>query len=65
MTILQESTFTLTSGDVVLSRISQYDNENRPYSFSNRTQAIRAAERVGGAVIKRGRPWYVKVEKKP
>ena len=52
----------LTDGTLVLGAVRLGRPEARTYA--NRTQAETAARIYGGTVIKRGRPWYVKVELK-
>ena len=53
-------TYTLRDGVTVTSKDGQW-----PTQYANRTQAYKAAEKVGGEVIQRGRPWYVRVSAQP
>lgn len=52
-------TFTLRDGTVALAKL--YKGEPSPMTFANRTQADRAAEKMGPGwiVVRRGRPWFV------
>ena len=63
----QLGTFKLNTGDVVSARMGKgYSFKGQkvmqPYSFTNRTQAQKHAEKVDGKVINPGRVFYVKVE---
>jgi aromatic ring-opening dioxygenase catalytic subunit (LigB family) len=52
-------TYTLRSGLVVLAKL--YHGEPSPMTFANRTQADKAARKVGGTVHHIGRPFFVAV----
>ena len=63
----QLGTFKLNTGDVVSARMGKgYSFKGQkvmqPYSFTNRTQAQKHAEKVDGKVINPGRVFYVKVK---
>lgn len=45
-------------GEIVLGKYTA-ENGFTERTYANRTQATRAARRVGGIVIQRGRPFYV------
>lgn len=49
-------TYTLRTGEVVTSKDGEW-----PTQYANRTQATRAAAKLGGEVIQRGRPFYVRL----
>lgn len=54
----------LRDGTLVLGKLYRSgdgDKEVVPVTYSNRTQAARAAQREGGVVIQRGRPFYVRL----
>jgi len=51
----------LRDGTLVLARELK-DYGIAAYTYANRTQAERAAQKVGGQVVQRGRPFYVRVE---
>ena len=53
-------TTTLKNGDVVLAHGAAAYGISA-YTYANRAQAEKAAKRVGGIVIQRGRPFYVKL----
>ncbi len=64
MTMTTPLTFNLRSGafgssETVLARLT--NGEPYPYTFANRTQARNAAAKVGGTVIQRGRPFFVRM----
>ena len=50
---------TLRDGTMVLAKL--YEGAPSALTYANRTQAQRAAESIGGDVIQRGRPFYVRV----
>ena len=63
----QLGTFKLNTGDVVSARMGKGysfkgQKKMQPYSFTNRTQAQKHAEKVDGKVINPGRVFYVKVK---
>ena len=53
------TTYMLRTGEIVLAR--PWDGRTYPVTYTNRTQAERAAAKVGGEVIQRGRPFYVRL----
>ena len=59
MTTIERYEVALHDGTVVLGKL--YKGEVCPLHYSNRSQAEQAAQREGGVVIHRGRPFYVRV----
>jgi len=49
----------LKSGDIVLAKL--YEGQPSAITYANRTQAEKAADKVGGTVIQRGRPFFVQM----
>uniref|UniRef100_A0A6M3KHT1 Uncharacterized protein n=1 Tax=viral metagenome TaxID=1070528 RepID=A0A6M3KHT1_9ZZZZ len=60
--MIKETTKRLNDGTLVAARYNYDGTEVNAWTYANRTQAKRAAERLGGEVIQRGRPFYVKLE---
>lgn len=52
-------TYKLSNGEVVLAKLSR--GNLYPFTYSNRTQAEKKAEAVGGEVVQRGRPFFVRM----
>lgn len=52
----ETKTFRLQTGDIVTSKDGEW-----PTTYANRTQATKAADKYGGEVIQRGRPFYVRL----
>jgi hypothetical protein len=51
---------TLRDGTTVLAK--QYKGETCAVTYANRTQASNAAQKHGGEVIQRGRPFFVRLK---
>lgn len=62
--MIRETVKRLADGTVVAARYDYDGKEINAWTYANRTQAERAAARLGGEVIQRGRPFYVKLEDK-